>query len=1003
MDPFSITSGALQIAGACAQITITIIKWVGDVRTVDARISSFCDEVAALRTTYEGLERSLSSPLMAEAARVASQTSDGFHLWKQIQETLNDSKRTVKRVNEVLNHIGQTSGFGRKIRAQLQESLSSGELSRLRQRIHFFNSALALPIQMVCVMLQLEQRGTTSDHQVSLDAKLMAIEKSMRELVESLGQPSRSQTLGGATIVAAEPEGLKSDDGMDTYIAFAKRFLTTASAAASTRSSLSTVSPAIEPDLVLDRRKPSVPELPMAMSERERLVGWIPEPSESTDPSRTQRMGQQRSRSKGQNTRSPADDSEIEFMRTRRHLKLGQERIEQENHAGAETHFRKALTLMDNHDFDGRISFQPAEVVLMLAETCLKQEKLDEAIGLLEPVAGRGTDIFPNVAGNADPMTKRPSSSYRRADKLQALTASHMLGLVFMMKADFDSAEAHGLKAFTERRKELGPQDEKTLESVQLIIDIYRAQGDEEEAEGYEVFLLPPEKSSPSIPREPSPLTVEDSPSAERVLSTQPEFVTARNSRSSFAQRVRHFGRSPQSTQAQSPPIADLHRVSISRSTTLNDSSQDVDIPHTRNDLLRGLHSPSDSSTHERSISVHDDDSITTPSTGVLERSSSSRTVEPTFLAISQLCAEKKFDRAVKVALQFLDSYHSSVMIVRKMELEKNIRRGFGQGLASTGRGYAPLHFFCELKEEHAEEVNLLIKLGVDVNAVAYQAGYTESNPKNPFTALQAAVDRGYSTITTLLLACAGIKTGIRDAEGLTPLMVACRKGHYAIVKQLLNFPLPTEFPLIWHGNTLLHDAARRCDPVLVEMLLDRYPEIDARDKFGKTPLMHAVIKSDVGKAAERERRARGRYRTVQMLLEAGADPTLKDNRTNLSIRDYAAQEMDNGLLALLDEVPRTGTIKMSDAAPALLIVLITILLPPVGVFMVAGCGFDLFVNICLTLLGYIPGHIHAFYLEYVYFDRRDRARHGQLTGRPAPGVYSDRVQSGGGQGYGTI
>ncbi|KIW57665.1 hypothetical protein PV05_02231 [Exophiala xenobiotica] len=93
----------------------------------------------------------------------------------------------------------------------------------------------------------------------------------------------------------------------------------------------------------------------------------------------------------------------------------------------------------------------------------------------------------------------------------------------------------------------------------------------------------------------------------------------------------------------------------------------------------------------------------------------------------------------------------------------------------------------------------------------------------------------------------------------------------------------------------------------------------------------------------------------------------------------------------------------MSDAAPALLIILITILLPPVGVFMVAGCGVDLFVNICLTLLGYIPGHIHAFYLEYVYFDRRDRARHGQLTGRPAPGVYSDRVQSGGVQGYGTI
>lgn len=45
----------------------------------------------------------------------------------------------------------------------------------------------------------------------------------------------------------------------------------------------------------------------------------------------------------------------------------------------------------------------------------------------------------------------------------------------------------------------------------------------------------------------------------------------------------------------------------------------------------------------------------------------------------------------------------------------------------------------------------------------------------------------------------------------------------------------------------------------------------------------------------------------------------------------------------------------MSDGAPALLIVLITILFPPVGVAMVAGCGFDLFVNICLTILGCKP------------------------------------------------
>ncbi|KAI0471146.1 hypothetical protein GGR56DRAFT_659185 [Xylariaceae sp. FL0804] len=89
-------------------------------------------------------------------------------------------------------------------------------------------------------------------------------------------------------------------------------------------------------------------------------------------------------------------------------------------------------------------------------------------------------------------------------------------------------------------------------------------------------------------------------------------------------------------------------------------------------------------------------------------------------------------------------------------------------------------------------------------------------------------------------------------------------------------------------------------------------------------------------------------------------------------------------------------------AASAILLVIITIFLPPVGVWAVAGCGADLFVNIALTLLGYIPGHIHAFYLEYVYYDRKEQAREGRIAARRAPGIYSDRVQTGG-QGYGTM
>lgn len=53
-------------------------------------------------------------------------------------------------------------------------------------------------------------------------------------------------------------------------------------------------------------------------------------------------------------------------------------------------------------------------------------------------------------------------------------------------------------------------------------------------------------------------------------------------------------------------------------------------------------------------------------------------------------------------------------------------------------------------------------------------------------------------------------------------------------------------------------------------------------------------------------------------------------------------------------------------------------------------------------LARYIPGHLHAFYLEYVYYDRREQAREGRFHSGRAPGIYSENVQSGGG-GYGTI
>jgi uncharacterized membrane protein YqaE (UPF0057 family) len=43
--------------------------------------------------------------------------------------------------------------------------------------------------------------------------------------------------------------------------------------------------------------------------------------------------------------------------------------------------------------------------------------------------------------------------------------------------------------------------------------------------------------------------------------------------------------------------------------------------------------------------------------------------------------------------------------------------------------------------------------------------------------------------------------------------------------------------------------------------------------------------------------------------------------------------------------------------------IIIAILLPPLGVFLQVGIGPQFWINILLTLLGYIPGIIHAVYI----------------------------------------
>ncbi|GGE25557.1 UPF0057 membrane protein [Primorskyibacter flagellatus] len=43
--------------------------------------------------------------------------------------------------------------------------------------------------------------------------------------------------------------------------------------------------------------------------------------------------------------------------------------------------------------------------------------------------------------------------------------------------------------------------------------------------------------------------------------------------------------------------------------------------------------------------------------------------------------------------------------------------------------------------------------------------------------------------------------------------------------------------------------------------------------------------------------------------------------------------------------------------------ILVAIFIPPLGVFMQVGLGGAFWLNVLLTILGYIPGIVHALYI----------------------------------------
>lgn len=180
--------------------------------------------------------------------------------------------------------------------------------------------------------------------------------------------------------------------------------------------------------------------------------------------------------------------------------------------------------------------------------------------------------------------------------------------------------------------------------------------------------------------------------------------------------------------------------------------------------------------------------------------------------------------------------------------------------LPATALAGAYQDYFQAVQLNNAAGVQSLLQRGFDPNTV---------EPERGDSGLILALREKAMRVFDVLLDAPGINLEIRTRNGDTALMLAAFKGNRPAVEALLA----KGAEINQTGWTALHYAATSGNNDIVQLLLDHFAYIDAESPNKTTPIMMAARS--------------GHILTVKLLLEEGADATLK-NDAGMTAIDFA-------------------------------------------------------------------------------------------------------------------
>lgn len=167
--------------------------------------------------------------------------------------------------------------------------------------------------------------------------------------------------------------------------------------------------------------------------------------------------------------------------------------------------------------------------------------------------------------------------------------------------------------------------------------------------------------------------------------------------------------------------------------------------------------------------------------------------------------------------------------------------------------------FFIAVKQDNAQAISTLLSRGFDPNT---------PDPTG-LTALFLAIREPSPKVAGVLLSWPGTNVETRNSADESPLMMASLKGQLELAAKLIDKGADVNKT----GWAPLHYAATRGHADMINLLLENHAYIDAESPNGTTPLMMAAHYGTPG--------------AVKLLLEAGADPSIK-NKLGLTAIDFA-------------------------------------------------------------------------------------------------------------------